>query len=83
MTRRSTALPARQRRGWRHCKRQSHLMLVLRGYEDSRNSRQPHRALNQATPLRPPPDGVTDLDHFRVRRHDRAGGVVHEYRLMA
>jgi hypothetical protein len=29
------------------------------------------------------PDGVTDLDHFRVRRHDRAGGVIHEYRLVA
>jgi hypothetical protein len=39
--------------------------------------------LNQAAPLRPPPDGVTDLDHFRFRRRDRAGGVIHEYRLMA
>jgi hypothetical protein len=29
------------------------------------------------------PDGVTDLDHFRVRRHDRVGGVIHEYRLVA
>jgi hypothetical protein len=35
------------------------------------------------TPLRPLPDGVTDLDYFRVRRHDRAGGVIHEYRLVA
>jgi hypothetical protein len=39
-----------------------------------------HRALNQAAPL---PDGVTDLDHFRVRRCDRAGGVMHEHRLVA
>jgi hypothetical protein len=23
------------------------------------------------------------LDHFRVRRHDRVGGVIHEYRLVA
>ena len=43
----------------------------------------PHRALNQAAPLRPLPGGVTDLGCFRVRRRDRAGGVIHEYRLMA
>jgi putative transposase len=41
------------------------------------------RTLNQAAPLRALPDGVTDLDHFRVRRRDRAGGVIHEYRLAA
>jgi hypothetical protein len=29
------------------------------------------------------PDGVTDLDQFRVQRRDRAGGVIHEYRLVA
>ena len=28
-------------------------------------------------------DGVTDLDQFRVQRHDRAGGVLHEYHLVA
>ena len=52
-------------------------------YEDSWNSHRPHRALDQAAPLRALPDGITDLDHFRVRRHDRAGGVIHEYRLVA
>ena len=60
-----------------------HLMMVLREYVDFCNSHRPHRALDQAAPLRPLPDGVTDLDHFRVRRHDRAGGVIHEYRLVA
>jgi transposase InsO family protein len=60
-----------------------HLMMVLREYEDFCNSHRPHRALDQAAPLRPLPDGITDLDHFRVRRHDRAGGVIHEYRLVA
>ncbi|HUY50736.1 MAG TPA: integrase core domain-containing protein, partial [Streptosporangiaceae bacterium] len=60
-----------------------HLMMVLREYEDFCNSCRPHRALDQAAPLRPLPDGVTGLDHFRVRRHDRAGGVIHEYRLVA
>jgi putative transposase len=53
---------------------QRHLMMVLREYEDFYNSHRPHRALDQAAPLRPLPDRVTDLDHFRVRRHDRAGG---------
>jgi hypothetical protein len=47
------------------------------------DSHQPHRALNQAAPLRPLPDRVTDLDHFQLRRYDRAGGVIHEYRLVA
>ena len=42
-----------------------------------------HRTLNQAAPLRPLPDSVTDLDHFRVQRRDRVGGVIHEYRLVA
>ncbi len=60
-----------------------HLMIVLREYEDFYNTHRPHRALNQAAPLRPLPDGVTDLDQFRVRRRDRAGGVIHEYRLVA
>ena len=62
---------------------QRHLMIVLREYEDFYNTHRPHRILNQAAPLRPLPDGVTDLDHFRVRRRDRAGGVIHEYRLVA
>lgn len=52
---------------------QRHLMTVLREYEDSCNTHRPHRTLNQAAPLRPLSDGVTDLDHFRVRRRDRAG----------
>jgi transposase InsO family protein len=62
---------------------QRHLMMVLREYEDFYNSHRPHRALGQAAPLRSLPAGVTDLDHFRVRRHDRAGGVIHEYHLVA
>jgi putative transposase len=62
---------------------QRHLMMVLREYEDFYNSHRPHRSLGQAAPLRPLPDAVTDLDHFRVRRHDRLGGVIREYRLVA
>ena len=62
---------------------QRHLMSVLREYGDFCNHHRPHRALNQAAPLRPLPDGVTDLDHLRVRRRNRVGGVIHEYRLVA
>jgi putative transposase len=62
---------------------QRHLMTVLREYEDFYNTHRPHRTLSQAAPLRPLPDGVTDLNHFRVQRRDRAGGMIHEYRLVA
>ena len=40
-------------------------MIMLREYEDCCNSHRLHRALDQAAPLRPRPDRVTDLDHFR------------------
>jgi putative transposase len=62
---------------------QRHLMIVLREYEDFYNSHRPHRALNQVAPLRPLPGEVTELDEFRVQRRDRAGGVLHEYHLVA
>jgi len=62
---------------------QRHLMTVLREYEDFYNTHRPHRTLKQAAPLRPLPEGVADLDQFRVQRRDRAGGVIHEYRLVA
>ena len=61
---------------------QRHLMTVLRECEDFYNTHRPHRSLRQAA-LRPLPDGITDLDHFRVQRRDRVGGVIHEYRLVA
>jgi putative transposase len=62
---------------------QRHLMIVLREYEDFCNSHRPHRTLNHAAPPRPLSDAVTNLDQFRIQRRDRAGGVIHEYRLVA
>jgi putative transposase len=62
---------------------QRHLMTLLPEYEDFYNTHRPHRALNQAPPLRPLPDGVTKLGQFQVQRRDRAGGVIHEYHLVA
>jgi putative transposase len=58
-------------------------MIMLREYEDFYNTHRPHRTLKQAAPLRQLPDGIPDLDQFRVQRRDRAGGVIHEYRLVA
>jgi hypothetical protein len=43
----------------------------------------PVQVLDAGLPLRPLPDGVTSLDQFRIQRRDRAGGVIHEYRLVA
>lgn len=60
-----------------------HLMRLLREYEEHYNTHRPHRALGQAAPARPLPDNVIDFDDFRVRRRDRAGGVIHEYRQVA
>jgi len=56
-----------------------HLVRLLRECEKHYNSQRPHRSLGQAAPTRPPPNNVIDLDEFRVRRNDRAGGVIHEY----
>jgi hypothetical protein len=49
----------------------------------TQNSHGGTAASKQAAPLRRLPDNVTDLDRFRVQRRDRAGGVIHEYRLVA
>ena len=59
---------------------QRHLMTVLREHEDAYNT---HRTLKQAAPLRPLPEGVADLDQFRVQRARPRRGVIHEYRLVA
>ena len=55
-----------------------HLRRLLREYESFYNEQCPHRAPGQAAPLRPVPENVIDLETFRVRRRDRAGGLPHE-----
>jgi putative transposase len=59
----------------------AHLRKVLTEYEDHFNARRPHRALNQASPLRPLPDPVDD--DIKVIRRDRLGGLLHEYSQVA
>jgi putative transposase len=60
-----------------------HLRRILRDYETHHNTHRPHMALASAAPDRPLPPEVVDLENFRTRRHDRVGGVIHEYRRVA
>jgi len=55
----------------------SHARRALSEYEDHFNTHRPHRTLDQAAPLRALPPPV----HARrdVVRHDRLGGILHEY----
>ena len=61
---------------------QSHLLHALRESEESCNGHRPHQGIANARPLQPlpaplvVPDQITSLD---IRRHDRLGGVLHEY----
>ena len=64
---------------------QRHLEAVIHEYVEHYNGHRPHRSLGQ---LPPQPKGIapTDLknvDPSRLKRTDRMGGLVHEYRLVA
>ncbi|MCW2639037.1 MAG: Integrase catalytic region [Dactylosporangium sp.] len=62
---------------------QAHLMHALREYETFYNEHRPHRALHAAAPLRPLPQPITEpdrFDHLDIRRRDRLGAILHEYR---
>jgi putative transposase len=62
-----------------------HLETVLAEYIEHYNSHRPHRSLGQAAPsaLDSTPEHDTDPDLARLRRTDRLGGLIHEYRLVA
>jgi putative transposase len=62
---------------------QAHLLHALREYETFYNEHRPHRTLHAAAPLRPLPQPITESDrltHLDIRRRDRLGGILHEYR---
>ena len=62
---------------------QRHLLHALREFEHFYNEHRPHRTLRAAAPLRPLPEPMTDpeqIAHLDVRRRDRLGGILHEYR---
>jgi putative transposase len=58
-----------------------HMRKVLAEFETHFTMHRPHRALNQASPLRALPDPV-DAD-IKVTRRDRLGGLLHEYAQVA
>ncbi|GAA1287828.1 hypothetical protein Psi02_70220 [Planotetraspora silvatica] len=58
-----------------------HMRTVLAEYETYFNEHRPHRALNQASPLRALPDPA-DAE-IKVIRLDRLGGLLHEYTQVA
>ena len=60
----------------------AHLRRILRQYETHHNQHRPHRFLHGAAPLKPLPEPA-GLGQYRVRRHDRVGGLINEYRLVA
>ncbi len=65
---------------------QAHLLHALREYEVFYNEHRPHRTLRAAAPLRPLPQPIAEpsrLDHLDIRRRDRLGGILHEYRYTA
>jgi len=62
---------------------QRRLLHALREYETFYNRHRPHRALGQAAPLRPLPEPITEpgqITRMQIRRKDRLGGTLHEYR---
>ena len=61
---------------------QPHLLHALREYETHYNRFRAHQAIKQAAPLRAVPTPITDPQHITdlaIRRHDRLGGIIHEY----
>jgi putative transposase len=62
---------------------QRHLLHALREFEQSCNEHRPHQGIANARPLRglpPPVPGLAAATRLDVRRHDRLGGILHEYR---
>ncbi|MGW2426852.1 integrase core domain-containing protein, partial [Streptomyces sp. NPDC001709] len=62
---------------------QRHLLHALREFEDFYNGHRPHQGIANARPLHPLPAPTTDpeqLARLDVRRRDRLGGILHEYR---
>jgi transposase InsO family protein len=61
---------------------QRHLLHALREYEMFYNEHRPHQGINNARPLAPLPEPITDPNqviHLDIHRRDRLGGILHEY----
>jgi len=60
-----------------------HLRHALREFERHHNAHRPHQAMHQAAPLHAVPEPITypeRVTRVDIRRNDRIGGVIHEYR---
>jgi transposase InsO family protein len=57
---------------------QRYAAAVLREFERHYNDHRPHRSLGQAAPLRPLPHRAP-AEITKIERHDRIGGLLHEY----
>jgi transposase InsO family protein len=64
---------------------EAHLRYALREYEPHYNLHRTHRSLAGATPSRavPRPLESAQIELRAIRRRDRLGGVIHEYRYTA
>jgi putative transposase len=71
-----------RRPGFRVLAVSGHLHQMLRQYEGHHNEHRPHRSLHSAAPLKPLPEAA-DLDHYRIRKRARVGGLINEYYLVA
>jgi transposase InsO family protein len=61
-----------------------HLHRVLRGFAEHYNTHRPHRALGLAPPEpQHPARPVATPPTAAIRRHDRLGGLIHEYSIAA
>jgi len=61
---------------------QRHLLHSLRESEQSCNTHRPHQGIANARPMRALPAPIPELDaatRLYVRKHDRLGGILHEY----
>jgi putative transposase len=61
---------------------QRHLLHALREFEQFYNAHRPHQGITNARPLHGLPAQIVDPDkiaRLNVRRHDRLGGILHEY----
>jgi hypothetical protein len=62
---------------------QPHLLHALGEFEEFYNGHRPHQGIANAGPLQPLPAPLVTPDQIaslHIRRRDRLGGVLHEYR---
>jgi putative transposase len=77
-----TDLPPRTARPNLIWNQRQHLLHALREYECFYNGHRPHQGLANARPLHPLPATITEPDQItrlHIHRHDRLGGILHEY----